>query len=89
MVIALMAALFCTTVSGLLVYGVANHAGPLASLMSAATRNEDTELEEVHEFFANLTLALVVMHLAGVGLASYTHKENLVRAMITGKKERR
>ncbi|MBI1889479.1 MAG: cytochrome b/b6 domain-containing protein [Burkholderiales bacterium] len=43
-------------------------------------------LEEVHESAANIMLAVVGVHVAGVAVSSWLHRENLVRAMFTGKK---
>lgn len=43
-------------------------------------------LEEVHELLGNGMLLVVLVHLAGVLSGSLAHRENLVRAMVTGKK---
>jgi cytochrome b len=42
--------------------------------------------EEFHEVIANIWLAVVIVHIAGVIVSSVLHRENLVRAMITGYK---
>ena len=44
-------------------------------------------IEEVHETSANLVIGLIVVHVLGVLIASFEHRENLVKAMITGRKE--
>jgi cytochrome b len=41
-------------------------------------------MEELHEVAANGMMAVVVIQIAGVIVSSWLHKENLVRAMITG-----
>jgi cytochrome b len=43
-------------------------------------------LEELHEAAASLMMALVGLHVAAVILSSRLHHENLLRAMITGRK---
>ena len=43
-------------------------------------------LEELHEGVANAMLAVVGVHVAGVVASSWIHRENLVAAMIDGRK---
>jgi len=43
-------------------------------------------VEDIHRTSANLLIALIVFHVIGVILSSLMHGENLVQAMVTGRK---
>ena len=43
-------------------------------------------MQHVHHYLAHGLLLLIGFHLVGVVLASYRHRENLVAAMISGRK---
>ncbi len=83
MVILLLLFIAATVITGLVVYGGDQQAGPLAGMFTEETGEA---MEEVHELLANISLALVIAHIAAVALASFAHRENLVRAMVTGYK---
>lgn len=43
-------------------------------------------VSEMHEFFGNFLLVIVGIHIGGVLLSSLRHRENLIKAMISGMK---
>lgn len=63
-------------------------AGGSEAAREGGAGGEDAEevYEDVHKGFVNITLLLIGMHVAGVFASSLAHRENLVRAMITGRK---
>ena len=83
MVVLLLLFLTATVATGIVVYGGEHQAGPLAGIFSKETGEA---VEGAHVVLANITLALVLAHIAAVILASFAHHENLVRAIITGYK---
>jgi cytochrome b len=88
MIILLLIALLLTTLSGLAIYGVEDNAGPFAGLLAGSGEFWSDVFEAMHEFFANFTVFLVVLHIAGVIFESLIHGENLVSAMWHGYKRK-
>ena len=87
MVIALLLSLLLTGITGTLYLGLEDQQGLLASYVAKWPSYLNDPLEEIHEFFTNLTLLLVFLHIAGVLLASVQHGENLIRSMLNGNKD--
>jgi len=100
MTVALLVALGVTAMSGMATLAAEEGRGPLAGIVAQGAQEYRVEQEgehegehegeaiweEIHEIAANLTLVLILLHLGGVVLASHAHRENLARAMVTGRK---
>jgi len=86
MIVALLLSLATTIVTGLALYGADKAMGPLAALLVESSDATIDAIKEAHEAATNCTLLLVAGHLLGVVWESLLHRENLVRAMISGRK---
>ena len=84
MVFALMGTLALVFISGLLSLGTIDYEGPFASLANSVSDETSYLFRQLHGWLVNGALLLIPLHLLGVLQGSLQHKENLVRAMITG-----
>jgi len=83
MIVALLLTVITICISGVALDAAENFAGPLAGFRLYPYVNP---ISEVHEISTNLALVLVGLHIAGVVVESLSSRENLVAAMISGKK---
>jgi cytochrome b len=65
-----------------------NDAGGNSVRQGGEGESTENAIGELHGLLANITLTLVGAHIFGVALASFVHRENLVLAMISGRKRR-
>lgn len=80
MVVILLVGAAATSLTGLFAGGEEGGSGPFAPATGEG-------LGDLHGTLANLLIALVVFHVAGVIIDILLTRENIVRAMITGRKE--
>lgn len=71
-------------ITGVFTLGGAERQGPLAGVLD---REAGHLLGELHEWIAWAGLALIATHVAGVVMEGRVHHENLVRAMLDGRKD--
>jgi cytochrome b len=94
MIVALLIMIAATVGTGMANLAADRGEGPMAGVVAKVERpprvpgqrRPQLLMKQVHETVANVTLVFVVLHVFGIALASFAHRENLVRAMITGQK---
>lgn len=87
MVFAMLLLLILIILSGLLTLAAIDYEGPLLFLANRVSDEASYAFRDIHGLLPILGLVLAVLHLAGVAAGSIQHRENLVKAMLTGKKK--
>lgn len=84
MIVLMLVVLSLAVLTGLVSGEEGGLAGPLSSLLAAPLSEA---IGEVHEVFANLILLLAVVHVCGVLVDWWLTGENLISAMVSGRKK--
>lgn len=88
MILLLLGSIIAITFTGMITLGIEEQAGPLAGWVQAVGWHKGDFFEDLHEFFANFTLLLVFFHVSGVIAEGLLHRDNLIKAMFTGRKHK-
>ncbi len=88
MVFALLGLLWAMFVTGLVTLAVIDFEGPLLFLANSVSDETAYFFRHAHDWMVNFALLMIPLHLLGVVSGSLQHKENLVRAMVTGMKSK-
>ena len=83
MVFVLLSTLLVQAVSGVMLYGAQALSGPLADIVPTPW---EVWLEPLHRTLGPIIGICVLLHIVGVAWATWWHRENYVKAMITGYK---
>ena len=92
MIFLLFGSILMTTLSGMSLFAMEGY-GPFSDVFADSFLTpflaswQGGIVEDVHDFFANLTVVLIVLHVLGVLGTSWQHRENLIAAMLTGRKK--
>ncbi len=87
MVFGILALLALIIFTGLVTLAVIDFDGPLMFLTDYFDDEASYAVRHLHGWLTDTALVIIPLHLLGVAAGSIQHKENLVRAMITGKKK--
>jgi cytochrome b len=87
MVFGLLVLLAAIFLSGLLTLATVDYEGPLLFLANQVSDDCSYFFRHAHDFFVDVALLAIPLHLLGVLAGSIQHKENLAKAMVTGMKK--
>jgi cytochrome b len=87
MVFALFGLLFLIFMTGLITLAVIDFEGPLLFLANYLDDETSYAVRHLHGWLIDIALVVIPLHVLGAVVGSFQHKENLVRAMVTGNKK--
>jgi cytochrome b len=87
MVFGVLVLLALIMLTGLFTLATIDFEGPLLFLANYVDDETSYAVRHLHGWLIDIALVIIPLHLLGVLAGSIQHKENLVRAMITGKKK--